>query len=156
MELLPSSLLVYGLWHLPQVTAIKAELNTIGGKRDRTSRWRSCDPLCTGVQIVNKPSWGKPFVTWLSWTPHDGGSLAWKTVIQHIHIPLKYRCARRWWLMPLIPALRKQKQVALWVQGQPGLQNEFQVSQGYIEKNLSQTNKTPGIPHLLLFSTVNT
>jgi hypothetical protein len=32
------------------------------------------------------------------------------------------------------PALGRQKQADFWVQGKPGLQNEFQNSQGYIEK----------------------
>jgi hypothetical protein len=32
------------------------------------------------------------------------------------------------------PALRKQKRVDLWVRGQPGLQSEFQDSQGYTKK----------------------
>jgi hypothetical protein len=36
--------------------------------------------------------------------------------------------------MPLIPVLGRQRQVDLWVQGQPGLQSEFQDSQGYTEK----------------------
>jgi hypothetical protein len=40
--------------------------------------------------------------------------------------------------MPLIPALGRQKgrqkQADFWVQGQPGLQSEFQDSQGYTEK----------------------
>jgi hypothetical protein len=36
--------------------------------------------------------------------------------------------------MPLITALRRQRQVDLEVQGQPGLQSEFQDSQGYTEK----------------------
>jgi hypothetical protein len=36
--------------------------------------------------------------------------------------------------MPLIPALGRQKQADFWVRGQPGLQNEFQDSQGYTEK----------------------
>jgi hypothetical protein len=36
--------------------------------------------------------------------------------------------------MPLIPALRRQRQVDFWVRGQPGLQSEFQDSQGYTEK----------------------
>jgi hypothetical protein len=40
----------------------------------------------------------------------------------------------QWWYMPLIPALRRQKQVDFWVQGKPGLQSEFQDSQGYPEK----------------------
>jgi hypothetical protein len=36
--------------------------------------------------------------------------------------------------MPLIQALGRQRQVHPWVQGQPGLQSEFQDSQGYTEK----------------------
>jgi hypothetical protein len=44
--------------------------------------------------------------------------------------------------MPLIPALGRQRQVNFWVRGQPGLQSEFQDSQGYTEKPcLKQTNK---------------
>jgi hypothetical protein len=37
--------------------------------------------------------------------------------------------------MPLIPALGRQRQADFWVRGQPGLQSEFQDSQGYIEKD---------------------
>jgi hypothetical protein len=46
--------------------------------------------------------------------------------------------------MPLIPALGRQRQTDLWVRGQPGLQSEFQDSQGYTEKPCleKQTNKT--------------
>jgi hypothetical protein len=36
--------------------------------------------------------------------------------------------------MPLIPALGRQRQADFQVQGQPGLQSEFQDSQGYTEK----------------------
>jgi hypothetical protein len=42
--------------------------------------------------------------------------------------------ARQWWHMPLIPALGSQRQADFWVWGQPGLQSEFQDSQGYTEK----------------------
>ena len=42
--------------------------------------------------------------------------------------------SQAWWHMPLIPALRRQRQADFWVQGQPGLQSEFQNSQGYAEK----------------------
>jgi hypothetical protein len=41
---------------------------------------------------------------------------------------------RVWWRMPLIPALGRQRQADFWVRGQPGLQTEFQDSQGYTEK----------------------
>jgi hypothetical protein len=34
----------------------------------------------------------------------------------------------------LFPALGRQRQVDLWIRGQPGLQREFQDSQGYTEK----------------------
>jgi hypothetical protein len=36
--------------------------------------------------------------------------------------------------MPLVPALGRQRQVDFQVRGQPGLQSEFQDSQGYTEK----------------------
>jgi hypothetical protein len=51
---------------------------------------------------------------------------------------LKYlRASRAWWRTPIIPALGH-----LWVQGQPGLQSEFQDSQGYTEKPcLKKTKK---------------
>jgi hypothetical protein len=42
--------------------------------------------------------------------------------------------SQEWWLTPLIPALGRQKQADFWVGGQPGLQSEFQDSQGYTEK----------------------
>ena len=42
--------------------------------------------------------------------------------------------ARHWWRMPLIPALGRQSQADFWVRGQPGLQSEFEDSQGYTEK----------------------
>jgi len=45
--------------------------------------------------------------------------------------------------MPLIPALRRQKQADLWVQGQHALLSEFQDSLGDTETTwlLSQANK---------------
>jgi hypothetical protein len=44
--------------------------------------------------------------------------------------------------MPLIPALGRQRQVDFWVRGQPGLQSEFQDSQGYTEKSCLEKNKS--------------
>jgi hypothetical protein len=44
--------------------------------------------------------------------------------------------------MSLFPALGRQRQIDIWVPGQPGLQSEFQDSQGYTEKPcLEKTNK---------------
>jgi hypothetical protein len=43
--------------------------------------------------------------------------------------------------MPLIPALGKQRQADFWVQGQPGLQSEFQDSQDYTEKPCLEKTK---------------
>jgi hypothetical protein len=58
----------------------------------------------------------------------------------HVYFQLKtglskiWSFARQCWLMPLIPALGRQRQANFWVPGQPGLQSEFQDSQGYTEK----------------------
>jgi hypothetical protein len=43
---------------------------------------------------------------------------------------------------PLISALGRQRQVDFWVWDQPGLQSEFQDSQGYTEKHCLQKTKT--------------
>jgi hypothetical protein len=48
---------------------------------------------------------------------------------------------RVWWRTPLIPALGRQRQADFWVQGQPGLQSEFQDSQGYTEKPCLEKQK---------------
>jgi hypothetical protein len=54
------------------------------------------------------------------------------------------------WHMPLIPALERQRQGDLWVQGQPALVSEFHESQGNTERpcvaglyiKLTKQNKT--------------
>jgi hypothetical protein len=48
-----------------------------------------------------------------------------------------------WWSTPLILALRRQRQVDLWVWDQPGLLSEFQTSQGYIVRPSLKT----AVPH---------
>jgi hypothetical protein len=54
----------------------------------------------------------------------------------------------------LIPALGRQRQADFWVRGQPGLQSEFQDSQGYTEKPClekpKRKNKQTKIPISLL------
>jgi hypothetical protein len=47
--------------------------------------------------------------------------------------------------MPLIPALGRQRQADFWVRGQPGLQSEFQDSQGYTEKPCLEKQKKKDI-----------
>jgi hypothetical protein len=42
---------------------------------------------------------------------------------------------------PLIPALGRQRQADFGVRGQPGLQSEFQDSQGYTEKPCLEKTK---------------
>jgi hypothetical protein len=46
-----------------------------------------------------------------------------------------------WGRTPLIPALWRQRQADFWVRGQPGLQSEFQDSQGYTEKPCLEEKK---------------
>ena len=56
-------------------------------------------------------------------------------------------CCRAWWRTPLIPALGRQRQEDFWIWGQPGLQSEFQDSQGYTENPcFEKTNKQKNKP----------
>jgi hypothetical protein len=55
-----------------------------------------------------------------------------------------------WWgCMPLIPALGRQRQEDFWVWGQPGLQSEFQDSQGYTEKPCLEKPKTKNYIYII-------
>jgi hypothetical protein len=61
------------------------------------------------------------------------------TPLECVHLE-SYNEGQAWWHMSLIPALEAAV-VDLWFQGQPGLQSEYQDSQGYTEKLCLQ--KTP-------------
>jgi hypothetical protein len=67
-------------------------------------------------------------------------SNAWQKFWYNIWIP-KSVVSWAWWHTPLIPALGRQRQVDFWVRDQPGLQSEFQDSQGYTEKPCLEKNK---------------
>jgi hypothetical protein len=64
-----------------------------------------------------------------------------------------------WWHTPLIPALGRQRQEDFGVRGQPGLQSEFQDSQGYTEKTClgkkTKQNKTKHPDSTIFFVSVN-
>ena len=62
-------------------------------------------------------------------------------ILQKVCVKSLRYSSQAWWRMPLIPALGRQRQVDFWVWGQPGLQSEFQNSQGYTEKPCLETNK---------------
>lgn len=47
----------------------------------------------------------------------------------------------KWWCMPLIPELKRQKQ-AIWVQGQPGPHSKFQVSRATQRNPISIERKS--------------
>jgi hypothetical protein len=59
--------------------------------------------------------------------------------------------SRTWWYTPLIPALRRLRQADFCIRGQPGLQSEFQNSQGYTEKPCLEKNKKTKNKKFLLF-----
>jgi hypothetical protein len=75
---------------------------------------------------------------WHPWALHAYGT---HTHRQNIQTHIIKKINRAWWHTPLIPALRKQRQVDSWVRGQPGLQSEFQDQQGLHRETLSRKTK---------------
>lgn len=65
-----------------------------------------------------------------------------------------YFKAELWWCIPLIPVLRRKRQVDLRVWGQPGLYSKLQDSQGYREKSCLKKKKKKRyfkISHLCIY-----
>ena len=107
--------------------------------------WAKCVPvthggildsgeLPCGTQVLCKGSWATsttPYLVFITkaraWTG-CGGAHLWPQ-----NSKSRGR-AGRWWRMPLIPELRRQRQADFWVWGHPDLQSETQDSQGYTEK----------------------
>jgi hypothetical protein len=58
-----------------------------------------------------------------------------------------------WWRVPLIPALGRQRQADFWVQGQPGLQSEFQDSLATARTDRETLSQPPSPPKKILTST---
>ena len=91
-----------------------------------------------GERLVNKDVWetqkqkNQP-------QPENAGRISGKDT--------KRLAAGQWWRTPLIPALGRQRKADFWVRGQPGLQSEFQDSQGYTEKPYLEKKKI----HMKLF-----
>jgi hypothetical protein len=91
------------------------------------------------------------------WFLRPSSTASWVRIVEHF-----FKCfsairnssvSRAWWRTPLIPALGRQRQVDFWVRGQPGLQSEFQDSQGCRE-TLSRKKKKNSSVENTLFSSV--
>jgi hypothetical protein len=54
---------------------------------------------------------------------------------------LKKIISQEWWCTTLIPTFERQRQVDLWVQGQPGLHIGFQDRHEYTEKHYLKKQK---------------
>ena len=82
---------------------------------------------------------------------HAGESSVYmpRSGIKDLHIKpdtlklIEKKLGGRWWCTPLIPVLGRQRQVDFWVRGQPGLNSEFQDSQGYTEKPCVEKTNQP-------------
>jgi hypothetical protein len=131
-------------------------------------KWRSLWKIVSGhtlnVQAHGRGSWGRG-VPWpwkresslsgiggvgkwgqvVDWQHFSGVGLTYERWIQINSLKLMREnvyVAGQWWHTPLIPALGRQRQADFWVQGQPGLQSEFQDSHGCTEKPcLKKTKK---------------
>ena len=77
-------------------------------------------------------------------TLRHSGTCPWPQHLGRRGRRISSRSDEGWGGIPLMPAFERQKQMNLWVQGQPGLQTEFQDSQGYTEKPCLVRKKDSG------------
>jgi hypothetical protein len=110
------------------------------------------DPLriLLGSQSSLSPKKGKWYILLQTTYGHLQVNASWVNMLSLIlptsgslNTTLRSVHSWAWWLMPLIPALGRQRQVDFWVRGQPGLQSELQDSQGYTEKPCLKTKTKP-------------
>jgi hypothetical protein len=128
---------VYPWWHLPQLTGHQENASIVlpTGQADRKAFSQLEVSSSQMILLCAKTK------------QHTSSSLPLKGTKSQNHIEKherwesdltfpseKNRPCRAWWRTPLIPALGRQRQADFWVQGQPGLQSEFQDSQSYTEK----------------------
>jgi hypothetical protein len=111
--------------------------------QSRLEEDRNVSPLVKEMREVKDESWRekRPSNLWGHLSKQKPKKLGFKYLPKDRVKNLS--SSRAWWCTPLIPALGRQRQVDFWVWGQPGLQSEFQDSQGYTEKPClkKQTNK---------------
>jgi hypothetical protein len=91
----------------------------------------------TSTRQTLRTIWGFSFAVLVSLTQ---GTSTWNSL--SLELTKKTSLSRAWWRTRLVPALGRQRQVDFWVQGQSGLQSEFQDSQGYTEKPCLEKKKT--------------
>ena len=114
------------------------------------SKWKCLLPSLTCVRSPEPTAKGE---NWLQQAAsalhvHTCAFTHTSTHIIHKHTIINnfLKLSRAWWCTPLVPALGRQRQADFWVWGQPGLQSEFQDSQGYRETLSWKKTKTKYYP----------
>jgi hypothetical protein len=130
------------VWRLPRVLTVPSVLHCITPQR--------CTLLCHQLYCEMLIEWvtlSETLWRWEVWMRRECSELSQAGVFWFFgfwvfvfffsfFFPKSRHFGQVWWHTPLIPALGigRHRQVDFWVWGQPGLQSEFQDSQGYTEK----------------------